>query len=63
MVVVFAILAVIFFVGRLKWKIATHAMIYFIEKKGYTQPTKEEMAECTDYVGKHMFGSFYKSEM
>lgn len=27
----------------LKWKVATHAMIYFLEKKGYTQPTKKEM--------------------
>lgn len=47
----------------LKWKIATHAMIYFMEKKGYTQPTSEEMAECTEFVGKHMLKDLCKSKL
>lgn len=45
----------------LKWKIATHAMVYYIEKKNYTQPNDKEMAECTEYVIKHMIKGSSKS--
>lgn len=52
--IVFIVATTILAVGWLKWKISTLAMIYYIEKKGYTQPSKKEMAECTRYVAEHL---------
>lgn len=34
----------------LKWKIATIALIYYIEKNQHKLPSDEEMMECTDFV-------------
>lgn len=31
------------------------SILTFIEKKGYTQPTGEELKECTDFVLKKIF--------
>lgn len=38
-----------------KWRIATLAIIYYIEKKQYIQPDDREMRKCTAWVIKNMF--------
>lgn len=38
--------------GWIKWKVATLAIVYYIEKKQYRQPSEKDMKECTDFVVK-----------
>ena len=38
----------------LKWKIATMALVYYIEKNQYKAPSDEEMVECTDFVARNI---------
>lgn len=35
--------------------ISTAAMIYYMEKKGYTMPSDEDIEECTQWVIRHIF--------
>lgn len=49
------ILIVVEAVLILKWKISTHALVYYIELKKYTQPNNAEMEVCTAYVVRQMF--------
>lgn len=48
-------IAVLFLVLYLKWRIATLSIIYYIQKKGYAQPSDDEMAECSQWVIKKVF--------
>lgn len=36
------------------WRIVSMALFYYMEKNGYTPPTKEEILECTRWVGQHI---------
>ena len=53
--VILTILLLAAVINMLKWKVATMAMAYYIEKKGYNQPDGKEMSECTQYVVKKLF--------
>lgn len=53
--VIVTILAAVFLIGYIKYKISTTAMTYFVATK-YSLPTDEEMEECTAAVIKHWFG-------
>ena len=52
---VFAIMAVICGIGWLKYYISTCALVYFIQRKGYTPPNDEEIQECTRWVAEKIF--------
>ena len=45
--VFFAISTVICGIGWLLKHISVLALVYYIEKKGYTQPSDKEIKECT----------------
>lgn len=62
-VVILAIMILACAVNWLKWKISTLSMIYYMEIKGYRQPSKEEMAACTQEVMKHMRSDLKKSKV
>lgn len=49
------VLVILLLVLYLKWRTATMSLIYFMKKKGYTQPSDEEMAECSQWVIKKVF--------
>lgn len=51
----FAITTVICAIGWMVWYVSSLSMTYYIEKKGYTQPSEEEMKECTLYVVRHLW--------
>lgn len=51
----FALTTVVCVIGWLSRYISTCAMIYYIEKKGYTQPSDSEIKECTLWVTKKIF--------
>ncbi len=38
--------------GWIRWKVTTLAIIYYIEKSQYRQPSEKDMKECTDFVVK-----------
>ena len=52
---VFFITTVICAIGWIVWKVSTLALTYYIHKKGYTQPSSEEMKECTQFVVRNLF--------
>ncbi len=53
--VIVSVLAFGMFCSRMKWRIVTLSLIYYMEKKQYSQPNKEEMNDCTTYVIKNFF--------
>ena len=54
-VIAVGIVAVIFAINSLKWKISTLALAYYIEKNQYKTPDEKDMRECTGFVGRNMF--------
>lgn len=42
-------------VGWLIKHISVLALVYYIEKKGYTQPNNQEIRECTQWAAKKVF--------
>ena len=44
------ILLVILFLSRMKWRISTLSLIYYMKKKRYTLPDEKELKECTEFV-------------
>lgn len=52
--IIMTVLAVVFAVMALKWKIATHAITYFCISK-FRQPTDEEIADCSKKAIGKMF--------
>lgn len=44
------ILAVVLFLSRMKWRITTLNLIYYMEKKRYKLPDEKELKECTEFV-------------
>lgn len=53
--IILGIVAAIFAINSLKWKISTLALIYYIEKNQYKTPDEKDMRECTGFVGRNMF--------
>jgi len=53
--VTISIVAVIFAINSLKWKISSLALLYYIEKNQYKTPDDIDMRECTSFVGSNMF--------
>lgn len=53
--ILFATTTVICAIGWLARYVSTAAIIYFIEKKGYTQPSRAEIKACTCWVVKQLF--------
>lgn len=53
--VITTILAAVFLIGFIKYKISATAMTYLIASK-YGLPSDKEIAECTTAVVKHWFG-------
>ena len=51
----FALTTAVCAIGWLSRYISTCAMIYYIEKKGYTQPSDSEIKECTLWATKKIF--------
>lgn len=60
---ILSILLIFFFVGWLKWKISTRALVYYITKKGYTPPSDSEMKACTAYVVRKMLHQKDQTEL
>lgn len=52
--IIITVLAVIFAVLALKWKISTHAITYFCVNK-FRAPTSEEIADCSKKAIGKMF--------
>ena len=46
---------VICVIGWLNRYVSTCALIYYLEKKGYAQPSDEELKECTLWAAKKIF--------
>ena len=53
--VLFMISTVICGIGWAVRYVSTAAMIYYIEKKGYTKPNDEDIEECTQWAIRHIF--------
>lgn len=53
--IVITVLAVIFAILTIKWKIATHAITYFCISN-FREPTSEEIADCSKKAIGKMFG-------
>ena len=51
---IWILLAVVFGILALKWKIATLNLIYYMQKNQYKLPTDEDMKECTEFVAKNI---------
>lgn len=51
--VVIMAIAIGFLLIVLKWKIATEALLYYMEKKQYKLPNDAEMKECVKFVIRH----------
>lgn len=47
---IFMITTIVCAIGWLKRYISTLALLYYIEKKGYTYPSDSEIKECTQWV-------------
>lgn len=58
-VIAVGIIAVIFAINSLKWKISTLALIYYIEKNQYKAPNDQDMRDCTGFVGRNMFKDIF----
>ena len=52
---VLLIIAVVCAINWLKRYVSCVALIYYIEKKGYKQPDRAEMLECTQFVVEKLF--------
>lgn len=46
----------------LKWHISAAALMYFIQKKGYSLPDDGELKDCTSYVAKRMISDRRKKD-
>ena len=52
---IITVLALVFLIGYIKYRISTFALTYLLTQK-YTLPTDKELKECTEKVIKHWFG-------
>lgn len=52
---IFFITTIVCGAGWLSRYISVLAIVYYIEKKGYIQPSDEEIRECTLEAAKHLF--------
>ena len=55
MTILLAVTAAVCAMGWLKRYISTCALLYYIAKKGYTQPNDEELKECTLWATNKIF--------
>lgn len=55
-IIILSLLVIVLLILVLKWKISTHAILYFCVKN-YREPTAKEIAECTKIAAGKMFGS------
>ena len=53
--VVFAITTFVCGLGWLTQHISVLALVYYLTKKGYAQPTDSELKECTSWAAKKFF--------
>lgn len=53
--VIATVLAIVFAILTIKWKIATHAITYFCISN-FREPTSEEIADCSKKAIGKMFG-------
>ena len=53
--IVLAVVAVICGIGWLKYYISTCALVYYLQKKGYTPPSDQEIQECARYAAGKIF--------
>ena len=52
--IILVVLIVIMFASRMKWRVTTLSLLYYLEKKRYKRPSDENMKECTEFVIKNM---------
>ena len=52
--IILVVLIVIMFASRMKWRVTTLSLLYYLEKKRYKLPSDENMKECTEFVIKNM---------
>ena len=48
------VLVMILFASRMKWRVTTLSLLYYLEKNLYRLPSDEGMKECTEFVIKNM---------
>ena len=53
-ITILVILVIVLFVSRMKWRIATLNLIYYMEKKQYKLPDEKELKECTEFVTQNL---------
>lgn len=53
-IVILSILVVFLFLSRMKWRITTLNLIYYMEKKRYKLPDEKELKECTEFTVKNL---------
>lgn len=51
---IFVVTIIICGFGWLKGHVSCMALIYYMQKKGYTLPNNEEIKECTKEAAKHL---------
>ncbi len=53
MIIILFILVIVT-LSRMKWRITTLNLIYYMEKKRYKLPDEKELKECTEFVVKNI---------
>lgn len=49
-ITILLILEAVLFLSRMKWRITTLNLIYYMEKNRYKLPDEKELKECTEFV-------------
>ncbi|WP_300801376.1 hypothetical protein [uncultured Acetatifactor sp.] len=55
MEIILIVLAALMFASRMKWRVTTLSLLYYLEKNRYGLPSDEDMRECIEFVVKNMF--------
>ena len=53
MEILLVIVILILLWSRMKWRVTSMNLIYYMEKKGYKLPDEKELRECTEFVVKN----------
>lgn len=53
MEILLVIVILILLWSRMKWRVTSMNLIYYMEKKGYKLPDKADLRECTEFVVKN----------
>lgn len=55
MEIILIVLATLMFASRMKWRVTTLSLLYYLEKNRCGLPSDEDMRECIEFVVKNMF--------